>query len=100
MLELLIPDPIEKQLEKLNIIVCKFPQYIPVDIVATFLGAKKEGLRVCIENGHCPFGLVWQSKVPTFNAQGEKIGMHTGRKAYKIPTVTFYLWYTQGAGFK
>ena len=82
-----IPLSITQGLDKLNDLVVKHPQYIPLPEVASFLGADKDGLRAMIERGLCPFGIGWQ-----------KVG--ATRLAVKIPTVTFYLWYTQSACFK
>lgn len=82
-----IPQPIELKLTELNQLVHENPLYIPLPQIATFLGANAEGLRNCIEKGQCPFGLAWQKDI-------------RGNKAFKIPTVPFYLWYTQGVGFR
>ena len=54
---------------------------------AAFLGMAGESLRACLEHGSCPFGLGWLKK----NAHN---------RAFYIPTLTFYLWVTQSAGFK
>ena len=37
--------------------------------------------------GKCPFGLSWQKNIH-------------GNRGYKIPTVTFLLWYTAGQGLR
>ena len=82
-----MPKPIEDKLEQLNVLVNEHPLFIPLPATATFLGMDAEGLRSSIEKGQCPFGLGWQKNL-------------RGNKAFKIPTVPFYLWYTQGVGFK
>lgn len=89
-----LPAPAEKKLIELNQLVTEHPEYIPLPNVAAFLGANAEGLRCCIERGQCPFGIMWQKDV--------KHGKSTlpGNKAFKIPSVTFYLWYTHGVGYK
>lgn len=74
-----IPIEITKNMEDLNNLVKEYPQSIPVEIVAKFLGAKVDGLRASIEHNQCPFGIAWQ------------LGSH---RAFKIPTATFYFWYT------
>lgn len=84
---LLVPKPVVDKLNELYALVEKYPLYIPLPTVATFLGADADGLRSCIEKGQCPFGIGWQKDI-------------RGYKAFKIPTVTFYLWYTQGVGYR
>lgn len=84
---LAIPYPIEQRLDELYIMVEANPIYIPLTKVAAFLGADDDGLRDSIDKGQCPFALGWQKTAK-------------GNRAYKIPTVPFYLWYTQGVGFR
>jgi len=79
-----IPKPITDKLAELDQLVEKNPQYIPLTTCATFLGAKSDGLRMAIESGRCPFGICWKC-------------VGAANRAFKIPTVTFYMWYTQGA---
>lgn len=81
------PIEIIQAIEKLNVLVKENPQYIPLPKLATFLGTNAEGLRNSIERGQCPFAIGWQKN-------------DRGNKAFKIPTVTFYLWYTQSSCFK
>lgn len=76
-----IPKPVSDKLQELNQLVEENPQYISVPVIARFLGMNAEGLRASIEHGQCPFGLAWQKTA-------------AASKAYKIPTVTFYMWYT------
>lgn len=82
-----IPNPVQEKLDALYELVDKFPLSIPVPKVAEFLGCDDEGLRCCIDKGQCPFAIGWQKSLK-------------GNRAYKIPTVPFYLWYTQSAGFR
>ena len=77
-----VPAPIKEQVEKLNALVEANPQYIPVPEAARFLGVNPDGLRHSIDSGQCPFGIAWQKTLK-------------GNKAFKIPTLTFYLWVTQ-----
>jgi hypothetical protein len=78
-----IPKPIENKLIELNQLIEQNPQFIPLTECAAFLGAKSDGLRTSIERGQCPFGISWQC-------------VGAANRAFKIPTVTFYMWYTQG----
>lgn len=84
---LMIPQPVADRLEALNQLVDQHPQYIPVPDVAALMGMDPASLRASIDTGNCPFALGWQKDIK-------------GYKAYKVPTVPFYLWYTQGVGFK
>ena len=71
-------------MEELNGLVTTYPRWIPISAAAEFLHIKPEALRASIEQGSCPFGFCW------------KLG---DRMAYKLPTVTFFCWYTKGTGF-
>lgn len=81
------PKPVMDKLTELNQLCEKFPLKIPLIDCASFLGMEAESLRACLERGSCPFGLGWIKK----NAHN---------RAFYIPTPTFYLWYTQCAGFR
>lgn len=59
----------------------KYPVSIPVNVVADFLHVKPAGLRASIDQGRCPFGFSW--------ILGDRAG-------YKVPTTTFWAWYTKG----
>lgn len=87
MLNEVIPKAIRERITEINKIVDENPLYIPLPVVAKILGANAEGLRRCIENGQCPFGIYWQKTI-------------NGNKAFKIPTLTFYRWYTNGGMIK
>lgn len=82
-----MPAVITTKLDELNLLCEKYPQKIPIEECAAFLGMAGESLRACLEHGSCPFGLGWLKK----NAHN---------RAFYIPTLTFYLWVTQSAGFK
>ena len=84
---LAIPRPVEDKLNELNELIGRNPSYIPLTEAALFLGMNADGLRASIEHGGCPFGLGWKKDV-------------RGNRAFKIPTATFYLWYTQGGPFR
>ena len=82
-----VPTIITTKLVELDRLCEKYPRKIPVRECAAFLGLEDESLRACLERGSCPFGLGWIKK----NAQN---------RAFFIPTLTFYLWVTQSAGFR
>lgn len=77
-------DVFNRCLEELNELVTTYPHWIPISAAAEFLHVKPEALRASIEQGSCPFGFCW------------KLG---DRMAYKLPTVTFFCWYTKGTRF-
>lgn len=79
------PKSVARKLQELRELCNAHPDYLSVGDVAKFTGTKPDGIRNSIELGNCPFGFCWQLN------QG-------GNKAFKIPTVTFYLWYTQQTG--
>lgn len=59
----------------------EYPLYLPVIVAAQLLHLKPEALRASIEQGRCPFGFCWQL--------GDRV-------SYKIPTLTFVQWLTNG----
>lgn len=79
-----VPQVISTRLEELNELVKANPYDITVNDAAAFLHMDGESLRACIENGRCPFALGWKKSA-------------RGYRAFKIPTVTFYLWFLNGA---
>lgn len=91
---MIVPQPVRSKLEELETLVEKYPDYIPIPVLASFLGANAEGLRNSIEKGNAPFGICWQKEV--------RHGKLTrpGNRAYKVPTATFWLWYTNNAATK
>ena len=80
-----LPQEIKDRISELNELIKKHPQYIPVTEAAKFIGANKEGLREMIFKGQCPFGIAWQKDV-------------RGNRVFKIPTLKFYMWFTNNAG--
>lgn len=74
-------ETIKRKLEELEELVEKHPQKIPLKEAAEFIGMNEEGLKAALMRGNAPFGFAYQK----------------GDGAYRvmvIPTVTFYLWYT------
>lgn len=78
-----IPSPILEKLDELEMLVEENPVSIPLRDCADFLGMNADSLRRSLEMGQCPFGIGWQKQ-------------EGGNRAFKIPTVTFWLWYTAG----
>lgn len=78
-----IPAPVLKKLDELNEIVKEHPVYIPPQVAAKFLGMNPATLIASIQARQCPFAFGYQKTLHS-NATN------------KIPSATFYLWYTQG----
>lgn len=76
-------DIIANKLQRLSALVRQYPDYIPIDQAAGFLNTDAESLRTAIDQGKCPFGYSWRRD-------------DRGYRAFKIPSTTFYLWYTAG----
>ena len=72
---------IKAQLEKLNVLVCQYPTKLPLREVAKFLEMNEEGLKAALIRGNAPFGFAYQKEDGAY-------------RVMVIPTVTFYLWYT------
>lgn len=83
---LTVPQSIIDKLCELNQLVEEYPDLIPLPVTARFMRVSDEGLRAYLDNDHAPFGMTWKQ-------------MGAVNKAYKIPTVKFYLWYTNGVAF-
>lgn len=82
-----IPAPVAEKLDGLMQLCKRYPLKIPLVEVAAFLGADDEGMRSAAEKGQLPFGFGWQKSLK-------------GNRAFCVPTVPFYLWYTQSAAFR
>lgn len=97
-----LPKVINDRIDELNDLVDKHPQYIPLPEAAKFLGVNPEGLRYGIEQGTIDFGICWAK--PKRYKKGKKQVIVTldenGNRAFKIPTLTFYLWITRGETLK
>ena len=78
-----IPSVVQESIGKLDQLVEKYPQFIPVPECASFLGMDRDGLRRAIETNSIPFGIAWKKS-------------NASNRSFKIPTAQFYLWYTQG----
>ena len=81
------PTIITAKLAELEQLCEKYPSKIPVEECAAFLGMAPASLRASVEHGNCPFGLGWLKK-------------NSMNRAFFVPTLTFYLWVTQGSGFR
>ncbi len=82
-----IPPCVQENLNILINLCNEYPLKIPVTKAAEFLHVNVDGLRSAAEKGQLPFGFAWQKDIQ-------------GNRAFCIPTVPFYLWYTQSAGFR
>lgn len=87
MQNIMAPAVITNKIMELNKIVEENPVYIPLEVCAEFLKVKPNGLRAYLDNAPHPFGISWQQ-------------MGKLNRAFKIPTVKFYLWYTNGEGYR
>lgn len=76
---------IKKQLTKLLDLVEKYPVKMPLSVVAEFLGMNEEGLKAALMRHNTPFGFGYQKE-------------DGGNRVFIIPTVTFYLWFTNTSG--
>lgn len=80
-----IPQPVIDQMRELTEIIDTHRQFIPLPVVASFIGMKADTLRNSIDRGQCPFGIS---------------GQLGANRAYKIPTSSFFWWFVQGCGWK
>ena len=74
-------ETIKKRLEELEGLVEKYPVKLPLKAVADFLDMNEEGLKAALIRNNVPFGFAYQKT-------------DGGYRVMIIPTVTFYLWYT------
>ena len=72
---------IKDKLKKLDELVEKYPTKVPVQEVADFLDINLTGLRSALARNNTPFGFAYQKE-------------DGGYRVMVIPTVTFYLWFT------
>ena len=72
---------IVEKLKELDALVEKHPQKIPLSEAANFLDMNEEGLKAALMRGNAPFGFAYQKNDGAY-------------RVMVIPTVTFYLWYT------
>lgn len=78
-------DLIKQKLAELEEIVRANPLKIPIDVAADFLGINREGLMAALMRGNAPFGFAYQKQ-------------DGGYRVPVIPTVSFYLWYSNATG--
>ena len=78
-------EQIQKKLADLEDLVARYPVKLPLREVAEFLGMNEEGLKAALMRGNAPFGFAYQKK-------------DGGYRVIVIPTVKFYLWYTNTSG--
>ena len=74
-------NEILKKLKELDDLVEKHPEKIPLSEAAKFLDMNEEGLKAALMRGNAPFGFAYQKTDGAY-------------RVAIIPTVTFYLWYT------
>lgn len=72
---------VQKKLAELDALVSKHPEKIPLSEAAKFLDMNEEGLKAALMRGNAPFGFAYQKTDGAY-------------RVAIIPTVTFYLWYT------
>lgn len=75
------PKAITQKLDELDRMVERHPNNIPVQEVADFLGMNADGLRAALITNTAPFGFGYAK-------------LKNGYRVFMIPTVPFYLWYT------
>ena len=56
-----MPDSIKAKMTALDNLVEQYPDTIPIEEAARFLGITPRCLRAALVNGTAPFGLAWQS---------------------------------------
>lgn len=76
-----MPQAIKDQLTALNALIEKHPKRLPLRAVADVLGMGDDALRAALMRKNVPFGFGYQLD-------------DDGYRVLVIPTVTFYLWYT------
>ena len=54
-----VSTTITTKLAELEQLCEKYPQKIPIEECAAFLGMAPASLRASVEQGNCPFGLGW-----------------------------------------
>jgi hypothetical protein len=70
-----------EKLKELEDLVNKYPHKLPLSEVAKFLDMNEEGLKAALMRGNVPFGFAYQKTDGAY-------------RVFVIPSVTFYLWYT------
>ena len=80
-----LDEIVAQRMKELQELAVSNPFSVPIDKAAEILHTAPENLRASLEQGRCPYGYSW------------KVG---DRVSYKIPTVTFIMWLTNGAVIK
>ena len=78
-------ETIKKRLLELEALADEHPLQIPLAAAAKFLGVNPEGLKAALMRGNAPFGFGYQLTDGAY-------------RVMVIPTVPFYLWYTNQNG--
>lgn len=78
--EIPIPQCITEKILELNQIVEKYPNNIPIPVIADFFGCDFRSVRAYLECAQYSFGMAWQ-----------KAGK--ANRGFLIPTAKFYMWY-------
>ncbi len=73
------------KLKELESLMQQYPLKMPLAVVAKFLGMNDEGLKAGLTRGNIPFGFAYQKD-------------DGGYRVIVIPSVKFYLWYTNTTG--
>ena len=76
---------IKAKIKELECLAEKYPNKLPLRIVAQFLDMNEEGLKSALMRHNTPFGFGYQKD-------------DGGNRVFIIPTVTFYLWFTNTNG--
>lgn len=76
---------IKQSLAELEALVKEHPRVLPAAEVAKFLGMNREGLMAALMRQNAPFGFAYQKLDGSYRVP-------------VIPTVKFYLWYTNQTG--
>lgn len=78
-------EAIKKKIKELECLAEQYPTKLPLSVVAEFLGMNEEGLKAALMRHNTPFGFGYQKD-------------DGGNRVFIIPTVTFYLWFTNTTG--
>ena len=76
---------IKKKIKELECLAEQYPTKLPLKAVAEFLGMNEAGLKAALMRHNTPFGFGYQKD-------------DGGNRVFIIPTVTFYLWFTNTPG--
>lgn len=76
MLNITVPAPVQDYLNRLDKLVTDYPQVIPIDAVAEFMGKHPDTVREMIKSGTGDFGIGWKRNT---------------RWEFYIPTAQFWM---------